>query len=62
MSRRRRGLPPAWAQNLLDAALPMGVVGESICGDLEAEYLDLRGPDWIARLWYSFEAIRIALH
>ncbi len=62
MSRRRRGPPRAWAQSLLDAALPMGVVGESICGDLETEYFDLRAPDWMARLWYSFEAIKIALH
>ena len=40
----------------------MGVVGESICGDRETEYFDLRGPNWIARLWCSFEAIKIALH
>ena len=62
MSRGTRGPPPAWAQGLLDSVLPIGVVGESIGGDLESEYLDLRGADWIARLWYSFEAIKIALH
>ena len=62
MSRRRRGPPPAWARHLLDATLPIGVVGESISGDLETEYLEIRGPDWIARLWYSFEAVKIAAH
>ena len=40
----------------------MGVVRESICGDCETEYFDLRGPNWIARLGCSFEAIQIALH
>ena len=62
MTRGRRGPPPAWARNLLDAVLPIGVVGESISGDLEAEYLELRGPDWVAHLWYSFEAIKIVFH
>ena len=62
MSRGRRGPPPGWAQDLLDSVLPIGVVGESISGDLESEYLDLRGPNWIAHIWYSFEAIKMALH
>jgi len=62
MGSGRRGPPPAWAEGLLEAAVPIGVVGESIRGDLETEYLELRGPDWIADLWYTFEVIKISLH
>ena len=60
MSSGTRGPPPAWAEALLEAAVPIGVVGESIRGDLETEYLELRGPDWIADLWYTFEVIKIS--
>jgi hypothetical protein len=58
MSSGTRGAPPAWAEGLLEAAVPIGVVGESIRGDLETEYLELRGPDWIADLCGSFVSTR----
>lgn len=61
MSRPMRGPPPGWALRLMEACLPIGVVGESIRGDLEDEYRDISGPDWLAGLWYSYEAIKIAM-
>ncbi len=62
MSSGRRGSPPKWARRILDSALPVGARGESIRGDLEAEYADFNGPDWLARLWFVVESFKLAIH
>lgn len=59
---RSRPEPPRWAAALLRSALPIGPVGESIRGDLRAEYEEHPGPKWRARLWYVVEAVKIVWH
>lgn len=54
--------PPGWARRLLRSALPIGAVGESIRGDLEAEYEERSGPAWLADAWYIVESLKIAWH
>jgi predicted permease len=52
-------LPPLRAERLLTAALPAGLVGNTIIGDLHQEFAELaarRGPA-VARCWYWLQAV-----
>ena len=55
--------PPRWASRLLEAVLPSGGAGQSARVDLEAEFSERarRGVSG-ARLWYVWEAGKLAGH
>ncbi|HIF22459.1 MAG TPA: hypothetical protein EYQ27_11255, partial [Gemmatimonadetes bacterium] len=56
--------PPRWAERLLERALPAGIVGAELRGDLREEYARARArrPTWSADLWYAWEALRLIVH
>ena len=61
---RRPQLPPRLAEALLRSALPSGLVGDDIRGDLLQEYAGLAGRRgvFVAGLWFWAETLRLAFH
>lgn len=55
--------PPRLARTLLLWALPEGVTGKSILGDLDQEYRELRlaSPEGSHAIWYSLEAGKLSI-
>ena len=55
--------PPARFRGLLEKTLPAGVVGESIIGDLDQEFREFaeRKGAASARVWYRWEALKLAV-
>lgn len=56
--------PPRWARALLERMLPGGAVGRAARADLDAEWSEVvrRVPRWRARVWYAWEALKVAAH
>ncbi|NKB86680.1 MAG: FtsX-like permease family protein [Acidobacteria bacterium] len=54
--------PPPRAERLLTAALPAGLVGNTIIGDLHQEFAEIAGRrgQWAARAWYWLHAIELS--
>ena len=62
MSSGRRGPePPRLMCRILEATLPGGAVGESIKGDLDQEFQEARARLRFPRIWYAFEAAKLAV-
>ncbi len=55
--------PPGRFRGLLERTLPAGLVGESIIGDLDQEFREFaeRKGAWRARVWYRWEALKLAV-